>query len=136
VGPGVDERLRGDFLTVRERCATLERDRPGDVVVALERLGKLVLDLAVGRVADKTRVHCGENLAATGLGGRVGDQGVLGLAAVRGDDGGRVTGATSGTSLTAATGATREQQHPRSGDGNRPAKESWSSRHVSSFRYV
>src|SRR5690606_19803579 len=87
VVPGVDERLGGDGGAVGE-LPVLERDRPdGAVVVGLDGLGNLVDDGAVGVVSHQTGKDVVERVATAHLVGGRGDQRVLRVGAVDGDDG-------------------------------------------------
>ena len=85
--PGLDEVVSLDGGAVGELAVVVELDGPlGRVCVGLDGLGDVEDGLAVSVVADELAEQDGQDLAAAVLVGQAGQERVLGLGAVRGND--------------------------------------------------
>src|SRR5699024_11828799 len=80
--PAVDDALRGQRAAVGELQTLTDLDGPGLAVLGLDRLGDLVLDLALSGVVHQAREGGGDDAAAAHLAGVRRDQRVLRLGAV------------------------------------------------------
>ena len=85
--PGLDEVVSLDGGAVGELAVVVELDGPlGSVLVGFDRLGDVEDGLAVSVVADELAEQNGQDPAAAVLVGQAGQERVLGLGAVRGND--------------------------------------------------
>src|SRR5699024_1710852 len=109
--PGVDEALRGQRAAVGELQTLTDLDGPGLAVLGLDRLGDLVLDLALSGGVRQAREGGGDDAAAAPLAGVRRDQRVLRLAAVGVD--GRAGAAGAGAAVRPAVAAVA----PAGGEG-------------------